>query len=277
MTAAIGAGPLAKMKVTHVSPVEYALPLGDSLVGLNEHLGKRLRLKYLGTITCTHCGRKTSKSFNQGYCYPCFRKLAQCDTCIVKPEQCHYFEGTCREPEWGETHCMREHVVYLANSSGVKVGITRAGQVPVRWIDQGAVQALPIARVDTRQQSGLLEVALKRHVADRTDWRAMLKGNIEPVDLAAAWRTLRAQAADEIAVLVERFGLQAIRLLDDAETFEFDYPVLEHPAKVRALNLDKDPLVEGTLLGIKGQYLILDTGVLNVRKYTSYHVEVASH
>jgi hypothetical protein len=255
-------------------PVAYQLRLDDGLLPLNDHIGKRLSVRHLGVIHCRHCGRKTNKSFSQGYCYPCFTRLAQCDSCIVSPEKCHYHQGTCREPAWGEAHCMVDHIVYLANSSGIKVGITRESQLPTRWIDQGAVQALPIFRVRTRQQSGLLETLFKAEVKDRTDWRAMLKGPGDAVDLPAARDALRARCADGIAELTQRFGADAIRPLDDAAPLAIHYPVLEYPAKVAALNLDKTPAIDATLLGIKGQYLIFDTGVINIRKYTAYRVAV---
>ena len=151
--------------------VAYSLPIGDALLEMNPLIGQGIRLTHSHTINCIACGRETKKSFAQGYCYPCFRSLAACDMCVMKPETCHYAEGTCREPEWGDTHCFIPHYVYLANSSGIKVGITRETQVPTRWIDQGATQALPIFEVSNRLQSGLIEVALKKYVSDRTDWR----------------------------------------------------------------------------------------------------------
>ncbi|MEH6551087.1 MAG: DUF2797 domain-containing protein [Pseudomonadales bacterium] len=259
------------MVTTHDTPISYQLPLGDELVSLNQYIGKPVSLEYLGNISCTHCGRDTKKSFNQGYCYPCFRRLAQCDTCIMSPEKCHYHLGTCREPEWGETWCMQDHYVYLANSSGIKVGITRGTQIPTRWMDQGAIQALPIARVKTRYQSGLLEVVLKKHVTDRTNWRAMLKGGNERQDLVAKWSELRGEIALELAQLRGQQGEECFELLDQ-QALSFDYPVNNYPLKVSTHNLDKNPLAEGILEGIKGQYLILDTGVINIRKYTAYHV-----
>jgi len=270
----LATGPLEKMRTTHHTPVEYHLRIGDEQVLANDLLGQPIQLTFLGKITCTHCGRETKKSFNQGYCFPCLKKLAQCDSCIISPEKCHYHEGTCREPDWADKYCMQEHFVYLANSSGIKVGITRGNQVPTRWMDQGAVQALPIARVNTRRMSGLMEVALKKYVRDKTDWRAMLKGNSETVDLSKKWQELHNEISDDIARLHEEFGQDSVQIIDDGDNYEFEYPVLEHPEKVKTHNFDKDPVVEGTLNGIKGQYLILDTGVLNVRKFTSYHVEV---
>ncbi len=262
------------MAVEHGAPVRYELVLDEQRVALNQHLGKTIRLRYRGEIHCTHCGRRSNKSFNQGYCYPCFKALARCDSCIMSPEKCHYAQGTCREPGWGEQYCMTDHVVYLANSSGIKVGITRASQIPTRWIDQGAAQALPIARVQTRYQSGLVEDIFRQHVADKTNWRAMLKGAPEEVDLSGVRDDLFTRCAAQLQELDKRFGLTAVQKLADQEPLDIVYPVLEYPDKVASLNLDKQPLVEGALLGIKGQYLILDTGVINLRKYTAYHLEV---
>ena len=272
----IARGALSKMAVRLEAPVQYGLRLGEQEIPLNPLLGQRIRLDYLGAIHCCHCGKRTKKSYSQGYCYPCMTKLAQCDQCIVSPEKCHYAAGTCREPAWGEQFCMTGHLVYLANSSGIKVGITRASQVPTRWIDQGAVQALPILRTATRQQAGFAEDLLRQQVADRTNWRAMLKGDVELLDLPAIRDRLLANAADGIAALQQRFGLQAIQLAADAQVTGIEYPVLQHPQKVASFDLDKTPQVEGTLLGIKGQYLILDGGVINLRKYSSYQVAVSA-
>ena len=266
----LGRGALSKMSTRLAQPVQYSLRLGDQDLDLNALLGQGVRLEYLGAIHCSHCGRKTKKSFSQGYCYPCFSKLAQCDTCIMSPERCHYAAGTCREPAWGEQFCMTEHVVYLANSSGAKVGITRATQVPTRWIDQGATQALPIMRVATRQQSGLVEDVLRSQVTDRTNWRAMLKGEAAPLDLAQLAGEIFEACHDGITTLQERFGLQAIQPLSDLAVVDIAYPVLAYPAKVASFDLEKTPVVEGTLQGIKGQYLIFDTGVVNIRKFTAY-------
>jgi hypothetical protein len=200
--------------------------------------------------------------------------LAQCDTCMMSPERCHYAAGTCREPSWGEQFCMTDHVVYLANSSGVKVGITRASQVPTRWIDQGASQALPIVRVATRQQSGFVEDLLRSQVADRTNWRAMLKGEAAPVDLRQVAEQILGVCAEGFSELQQRFGVQAIQPLSDAQVLDIRYPVSAYPVKVASLDLEKTPVIEGTLMGIKGQYLIFDTGVINIRKYTAYQLAV---
>ena len=273
----LGRGALDKMSVQleRGVPAQYAFRLNDALVPVNPLLGKTLRLEYLGAIHCSHCGRKTNKSFSQGYCYPCFKKLPQCDVCIMSPEKCHHELGTCRDPDWGTQFCMTDHVVYLANSSGIKVGITRATQLPTRWLDQGASQALPIMRVATRQQSGLVEDLLRSQVADRTNWRALLKGDAEALDLLQTRENIFDACAEGLQALQQRFGLQAIQPLADAEVVEIRYPVEAYPSKIVSLDLDKTPVVEGTLRGIKGQYLILDTGVINIRKYTAYQLAIS--
>ena len=264
-------GRLRKMPAEAGNPVAYSIAVGDTRIPLNDLIGRPLRLDFDGVIRCIHCDRKTNKSFNQGFCYPCFRKLAACDSCIMSPEKCHYHLGTCREPEWGETHCMVEHVVYLANSSGLKVGITRASQVPTRWIDQGAVDAIPMVRVATRYLAGLVEVACKAHVADRTNWRAMLKGDVPELDLVDERQRMLGLISDDLESLRQAHGQDSIREVDE-QGLGLSYPVQVRPAKIKTHNLDKSPEVEGVLEGIKGQYLILDTGVINIRKFTGYEV-----
>jgi hypothetical protein len=254
-------------------PVQYKLPIGEELVPMNEHIGGHIKLSYRGEINCIACGRKTSKSFGQGHCFPCFRSLASCDICVMKPETCHFAAGTCREPEWGKSHCFIPHYVYLANSSGIKVGITRETQVPTRWMDQGASQALAIFEVKNRLQSGLLEVVLKQHIADRTDWRKMLKADAEPLDMKAVRDELLATCSSEIAVVKNEQGGDAIRVIDEA-VVTINYPISQYPEKIKSLNFDKQPEIDGTLLGIKGQYLILDTGVLNIRKFSGYNIQL---
>ncbi len=277
-------------------PVIYSLPVGDEKVALNPHIGQTLRLQYQGTINCICCGRQTSKSFNQGYCYPCFTGLARCDMCIVKPEQCHFHLGTCREPEWGEANCIQEHSVYLANSSGTKVGISRGKHPITRWIDQGASQGLVFRSVPSRLDAGRVEVAFKRYVTDRTDWRKMLRAEPPMVDLererdrlwelyrkgdASGERAQRAEQTEQTAPAEQadqteqagRAGLPG-HAVPEARPVGIRYPVLHYPDKIKAFNLDKKPLAEGTLHGIKGQYLILDTGVLNIRKHAGYVVQV---
>jgi hypothetical protein len=193
----------------------------------------------------------------------------------MKPETCHYEAGTCREPLWGEEFCFQSHIVYLANSSGIKVGITRQTQIPTRWIDQGAVLALPIFKVQSRHISGLVEIAIAKHVSDKTSWQQMLKSKAEPIDLVAKRDELIAVCKAELDEITRRFGPKAIELLGDEPVVDIHFPVDSYPVKVKSFNLDKDAQVSGMLQGIKGQYLLLDTGVINIRKFAGYEVEFA--
>ncbi|MGI2259848.1 DUF2797 domain-containing protein [Shewanella sp. GXUN23E] len=268
-------GTLSKMR-THLddnAQVQYQLPVGEQLLSLNPLIGKSLSLIYSGNIYCCNCGKKTKKSYSQGHCYVCMQKLASCDMCIMKPETCHFAQGTCREPQWAESHCFVPHYVYLSNTSGIKVGITRHTQIPTRWIDQGATQGLPIFKVANRRLSGMVEVELAKLIKDKTNWQAMLKGNSEPLDLAEQAKALLPQIHERIETLQQQEGASAIETLS-AETQAIDYPVETFPTKVKSFNLDKDPIAGGILMGIKGQYLIFDTGVINIRKYTAYEVTV---
>ena len=264
-------GPLRKMRVSHTDPVTYEIPLGTDTLELSSRIGETLTLRHSGRIFCIECGRETKKSFAQGYCFPCFKSLAQCDMCIMQPETCHFAQGTCREPQWAEDHCMQDHIVYLANSSGLKVGITRGTQIPTRWIDQGASQAIPVFRVKNRLHSGLLEITIKKQVSDRTDWRKLLKGNPEPLDMAAVRDELVSNAESDLADIQRQHpGLEWELLHDDA--IEIRYPVERFPEKITSFNFDKTPEVTGVLAGIKGQYLIFDNGVINIRKFAGYEV-----
>jgi hypothetical protein len=265
-------GHLDKMRVQPGESLTYQMVLDEHLVDLNQYLGKAITITWTGAIKCCHCGRSTNKSFNQGYCYPCFTKLAQCDSCMMSPEKCHFHLGTCREPQWAEKICFNDHIVYLANSSGIKVGITRMKNMPSRWLDQGASQALPIARVANRRLSGLIEDTLRKQVADKTSWQAMLKTEAPAVDLEATRDALREQFSAELAAIELDAGPGSVSWLGSETVRQFNYPVLQYPTKVVSHNLDKTPVVSGVLLGIKGQYLMLDTGVINLRKYTSYAV-----
>ena len=248
----------------------YKLSFDDQQVDMNSLVGQHIEFTFNKIIQCANpeCKRITPKSYSQGYCFPCARSLARCDLCIMRPETCHYHLGTCREPEWGLSNCFTPHIVYLANSSGVKVGITRKTNTPSRWIDQGAISALPILEVKTRLESGLIEKALKSFITDKTNWRAMLKNETAPTNLVST----RASLLGEIPSLVDK--LDAKTFPDDV--INIDYPVLKYPTKVVSLSFDKNPVISGVLNGIKGQYLLLESGVLNVRKFSSYHLTLST-
>ncbi len=261
-------GFLTKMRGELISGlVHYHLDL-DQPVAMNHLLGQNIRISFKDAMRCVGCGRSIKKTFQQGYCFPCVQTKAACDMCILKPELCHYHRGTCREPTWGESHCMQKHVVYLANTSGLKVGITRFSNIPQRFIDQGATQALPVLEVESRYESGLLEVEIAKELNDKTNWRKMLQADAPDLDLT--------HERDKVfATLKNWLNSEGVKSKPAAipEIF-LRYPILQYPQKVVSLNLDKTPIIEGVLQGIKGQYLLLSTGVFNVRNATGYAVEL---
>ncbi len=260
-------GNLLKMKVSldQQNRAQYSLNLSDQSISLNDCVGKKLRLEHTGNIYCIHSGQKIKKSYQQGYSYEATLKLAACDLCIVKPELCHYHMGTCREPLWAQKHCFQPHYLYLAITSSVKIGLTRSEQIPTRWIDQGAQQAILLAKVSSRRAAGLIEVQLAKEVSDKTNWTKMLKGEIDgEYDLTQ----LRDKFQEKHAELFEKFSAEMI-----TEPLQnIVYPGEYQLAKVSSYNFDKDCLIEDTLLGIKGQYLIFEQGVINIRKFQGYQV-----
>jgi Protein of unknown function (DUF2797) len=261
-------GQIRKLIGQFESPIQYFLPIGNDRIALNNLIGKKITLTYLHQIFCIQCNRKITKSFQQGFCYPCYRKLMACNLCIIYPEKCNYPQKDCPDT-WEHAHCKQEHVVYLANSSGLKVGITRSTHIPTRWIDQGASQAILLFKVSNRYQSGLLEVSLKQYVSDKTNWRKMLGDNPTLYEMATEKEKLLQTAKESLAELFAQH--QDIECLHE-KSLTLTYPILEHPLKLSAITFDKEPEVTGRLLGIKGQYFLLDTGVINIRKHSGYAI-----
>jgi len=259
---------LSKMTTEYGKPVRYQL----QQLALSEYIGQKISLRYLNKINCVQCGRVTQQSFQQGHCYPCMQRLQECNMCLLHPERCLVETGSCPENDWAHAQCHAPQIIYLANSSGLKVGVTRDKNVPSRWIDQGAIQALPIISANNRYQAGLIEVAFKSFVADKTNWRAMLKNEVSLLDLCHERDILMEQASSALAEIMQRYSGQIARL--DEKPLEIFYPVAQYPQKICSLSLDKTAEVSGILQGIKGQYIILDTGVMNIRKFGAYNVEL---
>ncbi len=255
-------GTLLKMKTDLQDPVIYNLPIGDDLVLMNDLIGKYIVFDWKKEIYCISCGRKTNKSFAQGHCYPCFINSPETSECILRPELCEAHNGVARDIEWAEKHCLKDHYVYLAISSGVKVGVTRSTQIPTRWIDQGAWKAIKLAKTPNRYIAGLIEVKLKEYISDRTHWQKMLKNIlIEGVNLL--------EKKEEMIRYLSKNLAQYISPND--KIIEINYPVNEYPEKVKSIGFDKVNEISGRLWGIKGQYLMFDDGtVLNIRKHTGY-------
>lgn len=259
-------GNLRKMTVQLGDEVQYTLNLNQK-VYMNAFIGYQIRLEWNGVINCSVCRKTTKKSFGQGFCYNCFVEAPESAECILRPELCRAHLGEGRDAEWEEKNHNRPHIVYLAASSAVKVGVTRADQLPVRWIDQGASSAIILAETENRFDAGRIEVVLKEFFTDKTNWQRMLKNEIDTsIDLVEEkWSLEECLPGDIISYFSE----------DDYIT-QINYPVDEYPFKVKSLSFDKTPVIEGVLVGIKGQYLIFDGGeVLNIRKHTSYHIEIS--
>lgn len=258
----VASGPLHKMKTELLDTVKYSLYLGPDIIVLNDFLGKPVRLSATGKILCVNCGRETKKSFGQGFCYPCFINSPENSDCIVKPELCRGHLGEGRDAEWEKAHHVQPHTVYLALSSDVKVGVTRDTQIPTRWIDQGASEAIVLAQVPYRQLAGEIEVNLKKYLPDKTNWQRMLKNEIAPgVDLAERKMAAAALLPDHLQQYVASQN-QITRL---------QYPVLKFPQKIKSVSLEKQGEIAGVLMGIKGQYLIFEDGtVSNIRNQSGY-------
>lgn len=268
-------GYLRKMRAQLHDPVRYELILGDRYFLLNDYLNQNISLEFLGDMACIQCGRKIKKTFQQGYCFPCFQRIQECNNCQLLPEKCLVETGVCPMDDWAHAQCHQKHIVYLANTSALKVGVTRCTHVPMRWIDQGAVQALPILETHNRYQSGLLEVAFKAFVSDRTQWRDMLKRKAPEINLVEEKNKLMELADSEIQPILKQYGNKIIFLQDQAET-KINYPIFSYPNIIQSLSFDDTPHISGKLLGIKGQYLILEHGVLNIRKFGGYFIQFTS-
>lgn len=255
------------MNVNHGTPVKYTLKNDTSELCLNDYISQDISFQFLNEILCTSCGRKTSKSFFQGFCYPCFKNAPEAAECIVNPELCRAHLGEGRDVEWEVKNHNVPHTVYLSNTTGIKVGVTRNTQIPSRWIDQGATEALVLAETPNRYLAGCIEVALKAHIADKTAWQRMLKLEHVPYDLNQRKQELIAHLPDDLKNYV----------VQDESTTKIRFPVTQYPEKVKSVSLDKEPYFCHTLVGIKGQYLIFDSGqVFNVRKHSGYSVVISA-
>ena len=261
-------GQIKKMHSRIEEEVIYELPIGDELVNMNQFIGKEITLTYQNKIECVKCGRETVKSFNQGFCYPCFKNAPEAADWIIHPEKSQAHLGIeDRDLEFEKSVQLQPHVVYLSLTSGIKVGITRDPQVPTRWIDQGAVKAIKLAVTPNRYLAGMIEVSLKAHLDDKTNWRKMLMNIYPDVDLIAK--------KEEVKNLLDEEYHQYIETKDEVLTIPF--PVTDYPVKVKSIGFDKVPEYTGVLKGIKGQYLLFENGiVLNIRKHGGYIISLSN-
>lgn len=252
------------MRSELAEPIRYFFRLGDNEIDMNALLGQHIRMQFDGQINCVACGKRTKTSFSQGFCYACLQTAPEASETVMRPELSKAQFGIARDMQWAEEHDLIDHIVYLAVSSELKVGVTRIHQIPTRWIDQGASQAIRLLQTPNRHIAGVVEVFLKKYFTDKTNWRDMLKNKV----------------AENFNLIEEKEN--ALRLLpaelrqyrcENDETVTLNYPVNEYPDKLNSLSFDKQAVVEGTLVGIKGQYLILSGNqVINIRKHNGYYI-----
>jgi len=257
-------GTLTKMETENTKPIQYYLIFENNFLNVNQLINREIEILHKG-YQCLNC-KKAKKVFRQGFCYDCFMSSPAAADWIMKPElsKAHLDEED-RDLEYEKRVQLQPHIVYLALSSEVKVGVTRKTQVPTRWIDQGAVQALPVLEVPNRYLAGIAEVALKNHFSDKTNWQKMLKNDLSHADLLREKEKLKQWLPDEV--------LRYFLVTD--ELWELQYPVEHFPAKVSSLNLLKTPHFSGRVIGIKGQYLLFEDGtVFNVRTFEGYVVSI---
>ena len=243
------------MQTEFLSPIQYYLVFEDSFLNVNQLIGKEIEISFQG-YQCLNCG-KQKKIFRQGYCYDCFMSSASVGDWIMKPElSTAHLDIEDRDLAYEKRVQLQPHIVYLALSSDVKVGVTRKTQVPTRWIDQGAIEAIPIVEVPNRYLAGITEVALKDHFTDKTSWQKMLKNNVPNVDLISERNSVLQWLPEEIKPYFAK----------EQALYKIDFPIESYPTKVNSLSLEKTPLYSGKMLGIKGQYLLFEDGtVFNIR------------
>lgn len=258
-------GVLAKMQTEFGNPIQYYLVFENSFLNVNQLLNKELEINFVG-YQCLNCQKK-KRIFRQGFCYECFYSSPAVGDWVMRPELSTAHLGIeDRDLAYETAVQLQPHIVYLALSSEVKVGVTRKTQVPTRWIDQGATQAIPIVEVPNRYLAGITEVALKNHYSDKINWRKMLQNGICQIDLIAEKLKLEQLIPAEV---------QQYYHLDQNNLYEMHFPVVNYPIKINSLNLEKTPNYKGKLIGIKGQYLIFEDGtVFNVRAFEGYIVRL---
>lgn len=259
-------GVLTKMQTEFSNPIQYYLVFEDSFLSVNQLLGKNIEIQFMG-YQCLNCGKK-KKIFRQGFCYDCFMSSAAVGDWIMKPElSTAHLDIEDRDLEYEKRVQLQPHIVYLASSSDVKVGVTRGTQIPTRWIDQGASHAIAIVEVPNRYLAGITEVALKNHYSDKTNWQKMLKNEVTSIDILQEKKRVQDLLPAEVRDYFHP---------EKEEILELNYPVLQYPTKVTSLNLDKTPNYAGKLIGIKGQYLMFEDGtVFNIRTFEGYVVKIS--
>jgi len=261
-------GNILKMRTELAEPIHYFFRIGTQEIDLNALLGHAIWMRFDGQINCISCGKRTKTSFGQGFCFSCFKSAPEASESILRPELSKAHLGIARDMKWAKEQDLIDHYVYLAVSSEVKVGVTRSHQIPERWIDQGASYAIRVAKTPNRHIAGVMEFFLKRYLTDKTNWRDMLQNKVnEQVDLL-----------DEKERVIHLLPAELQQYAcENQEIIRLVYPVLAYPEKISTCTFDKEPVIEGNLMGIKGQYLMFDRNrVINIRKHNGYFLTITT-
>ena len=256
---------LSKMRTEYGFPVRYFLAANEAEIFMNDLIGSYVTIEYQHVINCVSCGKLTHRSYMNGHCYQCYTTLPECDEGVFNPEKDMSHLGISRDMEWSKKYSLIDHYVYLAFTGDLKVGVTRYNQIPTRWIDQGAVSAIKFAKTPNRNLAGQIEVEMKKHLADKTNWKAMLSVSKSNVDLVERKKFFLPMLPDD---------LRLYATFDDSVT-EIVFPYSGMVSNVKAVSLDKYDKIEGKLTGIKGQYLIFENGIVfNVRSHSGYRIKL---
>ncbi len=266
-------GNIRKMNVGLTDTVDYSLPLYQNLepnenAPMTSLVGKDIKIQFDGLINCVATGKKINKTFGEGLSYDAWRNAPQAVESIINPEldQSHLGIGL-RDLDWERTRHAKPHYVYLALTSAMKVGVTKENSIPSRWIDQGAWKVMKFAKTPYRQKAGMIEKELKAHISDKTNWRKMLTDERADIDFSSERQRLK----DLLPIHLKQF------VLPENDILEITYPVIEYPEKVKSVKLDSNPVIESKLMGIRGQYLLLEDGkVINLRSHAGYYITLES-
>ena len=258
-------GQISKMNTSLNATVQYELPINNHYINLNQYIGSTIEITFDNQIHCIKCNVSIKKTFMQGYCYPCFISIPETSECILKPHLCRAHEGISRNIKWSNIHCLTDNYIYLSLTSNLKVGVTRNSQIPTRWIDQGAHEAIHFAKTPNRYLAGMIEKDINQYISDRTYWRGMLLGEYPKLNLL-----------EEKEKLSAKLNQQYYQYIDDNNNItKIEYPQFYQVEKIKSLNIEKNPTIEGILTGIKGQYIFINNNtVLNIRKYTGYIINI---
>ena len=252
---------VVKKMVTELStPINYFIEFEDNFIHLNQFIDKLFKFECTG-YSCLSCS-ESQNLYRQGFCKSCFFESPLAGDWIMRPELSKaHLNIADRDLDYEKKIQLQPHVVYLSNTGRIKVGVTRKSQIPYRWIDQGAHEAVELLQTPNRFLAGEAEVALKKYMSDKTNWRSMLKNERDSSNIKSS----KDHAKNFIPSNLLHYFIDASNVLS------IDFPVVEYPDNPKSIKLNKDSFFSGILKGVKGQYLIFEKNqVLNYRAHEGH-------